>query len=545
MTMNPQAPFPGPTLAVERALRAAARSGNRLLAGGYASNALPAGPEHDMLAVALSRMGVRVVPTGDARAEFRFVTSVTPERAAPAPPVPPAGGATAAAALEAVTVGLDGSIDSPRGTDAMARIAWAARGMPATAQLAAKLRQATGAAELRLAVSLVLEPKTAAFTIALAEAGLTVAVFSAVSETDPEVAAALAATGKVTVFAPCAPVADADAARLDAAHAAAVLAWGPELLIDDGSHLIRLAHTEHPRTLATLRAAAEETTSGVRPLREMAAAGELRIPVIAVNDARTKTGFDNLIGTGQSCVFALADVWDRADSSYRGIAGTRWAVLGYGPVGQGVARFAAALGATVTVVEQDPVRALAAVHDGFAAETAERALPHADVVMSATGVWHTLDRDGFALLAPGTVVAVAGGIDDELALDTLAAEGWQGLPVGPRVTEWRAPGQAAGPRVLAEGGGVNYSAGEGNPIEVMDLSFATQLAALSRLLSGGLAAGVHVLAPEDEQRVARAALRARGGAADTAAALGRPGGAAQPWRVHRYHSGMDWGDQNA
>ncbi|MBL3698360.1 adenosylhomocysteinase [Leucobacter luti] len=502
-----------------------------MLAGGIASVDVRDPAQRAALRAALARMGVRTAEPGDPAVEFAFTATApgaAPGAAAPAAPGGPAP-------LPPVTVGLDGSIDSPRGADAAARIDWAARGMPATAQLAAGLREATGASAPRIAVSLVLEPKTAAFTLALAAAGCEVAVFSAVSETDPEVAAALAATGRVTVCAPLAPV-TGDWAVIDARNAAAVLDWAPELLIDDGSHLVRLAHSEKPEALATLRAAAEETTSGVRPLHEMAAAGELRIPVIAVNDARTKTGFDNLIGTGQSCVFAIADLCDAANPHYRGVAGSRWAVLGYGPVGQGVARFAAALGARITVVEQDPVRALAALHDGFDAAAAVTALPAADVVVSATGVWHTLDAAGVALLRPDTVVAVAGGIDDELALDELVAAGWTARERAPRVAEWRAPGATAGPLVLAEGGGVNYSAGEGNPIEVMDLSFATQLAALTRLLTAELSPGVHTLSVADEHAVARAALAARGGSADATPQRSRPGGAAQPWTVHRYRA---------
>ncbi|QZY53357.1 adenosylhomocysteinase [Leucobacter tenebrionis] len=466
-----------------------------------------------------------------------------------------------------MVVGLDGGVASDRSPDAAARIAWARRGMRATARLAEQLADSAarepeargsrsgaepgtesvlGSARRppRIAVSLVLEPKTAALTLALADAGCEVALFSAVSETDPEVAAALAADGRVAVFAPTGAVSRDAAARLDAEHAAAILDWAPEYLIDDGSHLIRLAHTERPSALEHLRAAAEETTSGVRPLHEMAAEGSLRVPVIAVNDARTKTDFDNLVGTGQSCVLAIADLLDGADSAggdrrhdgYRGVAGTRWAVIGYGPVGVGTARFAAALGARVTVVERDPVRALSALHDGFEARRAEEALPAADVVVSATGVWHTLDADGFALLRPGTAVAVAGGIDDELALDDLLADGWCPREVGDGLAEWVPPGGDRGPVVLAEGGGVNYTAAEGNPIEVMDLSFATQLAALMRLMGGDLAPGVHTLSAEDEDRVARAALEARGGSADPAPLRSRPGGAAQPWAVHRYRA---------
>lgn len=549
-------------LRVERAIRAAARAGNRLLAGGVARVELADGCEREILLVALARMGVRLEETAARPAEFVFVERLGDEhRAGSADPDRQGAGAgpapDAARGLAPVLVALDGGMASARGDDAAARIAWAADGMRATARLAAEFAETARASagtggKPRIGVSLVLEPKTAALTLALADAGCEVALFSAVSETDPEVAAALAADGRVEVFAPTsAGAADAagSAASVDAQHAAAILDWGPEYLVDDGSHLIRLAHTERPAALDRLRGAAEETTSGVRPLREMAADGVLRIPVITVNDARTKTDFDNLVGTGQSCVLAIADLLDRAGwappagadpraaaPEYAGIAGSRWAVIGYGPVGVGTARFAAALGAEVTVVERDPVRALAALHDGFEARRAEAALPSADVVVSATGVWHTLDASGFALLRPGTAVAVAGGIDDELALDELRAAGWSVQPAGEGVAEWTAPGAARGPLVLADGGGVNYTAAEGNPVEVMDLSFATQLAALTRLMRGDLAPGVHALSGEDEARVARAALAVRGGSADPAPSRSRPGGAAQPWSVHRYRA---------
>ena len=438
-------------------------------------------------------------------------------------------------------------------SESAARIEWAGRGMPATAGLARSLAETGAIRGTRVGVSLVLEPKTAALAIALRDAGAEVAVFSADGETDPAVATALAELG-VEVFAPklgLDPVpadqdgADTDTLALDAAHAAGILDWAPELLIDDGSHLVRLAHTERPGALERLRAASEETTSGVRPLIEMAAEGALCIPVIAVNDARTKSEFDNRIGTGQSCVFAIADLLDSAarpghdaaGAGATGIGGTRWVVVGYGPVGAGVARFAAALGAKITVVERDPVRALQALHDGFEASTLASALPIADVAVSATGVWHTLSGDDLARLRPGAAVAVAGGIDDELALDELRERGWQAEHHGPHLATWRAPGEGGGPLVLADGAGVNYTAGEGNPIEVMDLSFATQLSSLGRIAEGLDAVGVHVLDAAAERRVAAAALQAHGGEVDP---LGsgpvRPGGAAQHWTAHRYRA---------
>ncbi|MEJ6490039.1 adenosylhomocysteinase [Leucobacter sp. USCH14] len=519
---------------MERAIRAAARAGNRLITGSTASVDVTDADARALLTTALRRMGARLRHRDDG-VDFAFV-----DRAGEAADRTGGTGLEPARGLAGLTVGLDGSMHSHRGISADSRIAWAAAGMPATARLAEQLGAGATRRGVRIGVSLVLEPKTAAFARLLADAGCSVAVFSAVSETDPEIAEELARDERIAVFAPRKADHGRPASIVDAEHAAAILDWGPEYLIDDGAHLIRLAHSERPAALSRLHGAAEETTSGVRPVREMEALGDLRIPVIAVNDARTKTDFDNLIGTGQSCVFAIADVLDDANEvlPYSGIAGARWAVVGYGPVGQGVARFAAALGAEVVVVEQDPVRALTALHDGHEAAPRETALARADVVVSATGVWHTVDAHAMSMLRDGAVIAVAGGIDDEIAIDEMRATGWAEREIAPSVSEWRAPAphDDRAVLVLAQGGGVNYTAGEGNPIEVMDLSFATQVAALVRLMKPGAAAGVHRLSESDERRVAAAALEARGGGVDPEPRMKRAGGAAQPWAVHRYRS---------
>lgn len=505
----------GARVRAERVIRRAARASNRLLAGARVHLRVSDPALRAAYTGVLARMGARVLEGTAGGSESDLILTDT------------------------------GALGPVRGASAPERIDWAAARMPATRALAEELAETGALRGVRVAVSLVLEPKTAVLVLALRDAGAEVAVFGAANETDPEVAQALAARG-LKVFAPDRRVGAATAAAVDAAHAAGVLNWAPELLIDDGSHLIRLAHRPPARALRTLRGASEETTSGVRPLRDMHAAGHLRIPVIAANDARTKTGFDNLIGTGQSCVFAIADALDAPQLARfgfaRGTAGQRWAVVGYGPVGVGVARFAAALGARVTVVEQDAVRALAALHDGFEAKRAAEALPEADVVVSATGMWHTLDADALASLRPGAAVAVAGGVDDELALDELLVRGWEATPLTGDIDRW-APASAAGSEpgvlVLARGAGVNYTAAEGNPIEVMDLSFATQLASLEILQRGGLSAGVHALPSEVEDRVARAALVSRGGSADPPPHTQRAATAGRSWRAHRYQPAPD------
>ena len=65
-------------------------------------------------------------------------------------------------------------------------------------------------------------------------------------------------------------------------------------------------------------------------------------------------------------------------------------------------------------------------------------------------------------------------------------------------------------RILERGEGINYTAGEGNPIEIMDMSFGVQVAALTELLTHGdeLEPGLHNLPIQADNAVAQAALDA-------------------------------------
>ncbi len=396
--------------------------------------------------------------------------------------------------LDADTVRLDGAPLPERG-DAAGRIAFARTHMPVSAAMAERL-ELTG---LRVGVAMVLEPKTAVLSLLLRERGAQVSVYAHPDETDPAVADALRAQGLAVTADP----ALSGAAELAAARA--FLRAGLDVLLDDGAHLIRLAHDDDPALVAGWIGACEETTSGLTPLRRMQDAGILRTAVMAVNDARTKTMFDNRYGTGQSCVFAIADLLEE-----RGIALTDQPalVLGYGPVGRGVAAHLRALGAEVRVAETDPVRALEARHDGYptgrAASLAEGAL-----VVSATGVPGTVTAQ---IARAARVIAVAGGVPGEVA-----------------------PHAEPGALLLGGGGAVNITAAEGNPIEIMDLSFAVQLAALGELLRRRPAPGVHALGPEVDDLVAREALRARGAEIDAPRPVDPEG--LDDWRSPRYAGG--------
>ncbi|WP_062136082.1 adenosylhomocysteinase [Demequina aestuarii] len=475
--------MPDPSLEAERLLRRFARDTNLLIAG-RPMRVHGGGPVADALVTMLTGMGARL-------------------GAADAP-----GAVTFDVGSGAIAV--DGAPLPDRG-DAAGRLDFAADHMPVTRTIADQLGDTVRG--LRIGVSMTLEPKTANLALALAGAGATVAVYAHPDETDPEVAQALRERGV--------PV-DADASLApheERAVAVGFLRRGFDVFVDDGSHLTRLAH-EEGLTGAWI-GATEETTSGLTPLRLMNTAGALHTPVIAVNDAATKTGFDNRYGTGQSCVLAIADLLDAADVTVRDQPAL---VIGYGPVGVGVAAHLRALGAEVRVAEANPVRALLAAHDGF--ETGAAGALAADaLVVSATGVADTIPA---SMIRAARAVAVAGGVPGEIDLDGVG--GPDALePVAPhleRLTD-------TGTLVLDRGGCINVTAAEGNPIEIMDLSFATQLAAIDELATTRPGIGVHALSGAAVDRVAHAAARARG------VHLAPPPASradAADWRSPRYHA---------
>ena len=379
------------------------------------------------------------------------------------------------------------------------RIAWARMHMPVTE--AAVRRIAHLLPGRRIGLALVLEPKTAALALMLAEAGAEVSVFGHASETRDDVADALRRAG-LKVFA------DSQASpEQEEALAREFLAENNEYLLDDGSHLIRMAHDpgRAPTALSALRGAAEETTSGLRPLRDF----PLRVPVIASNDARSKTLFDNAYGTGQSCWTTILDIIDPAGIGAP-IPGMAVGVIGYGDVGKGCARFGRALGGKVSVVELDPVRALQARMDGFTVAPLSELAARAGMLISATGEPSTIPLGALEALPENAIVTVAGGVVGEVEIEEALAAGWTLSEAGDLHVQKLTNPNGKSLRLLEKGEGINYTAGEGNPIEIMDMSFGVQVAALTELLIRGeeLSPGLHNLPHQADDAVSRAALDA-------------------------------------
>ena len=256
------------------------------------------------------------------------------------------------------------------------------------------------------------------------------------------------------------------------------LEFNPTLTLDDGADLIVRVHGEKEEYAAGVIGGTEETTTGVHRLRAMGKAGDLKYPVIAVNDAITKWDFDNVYGTGQSTIDGIV----RATSVL--IAGKTFVVAGYGHCGKGVAMRAQGMGANVIITEIDPLPALRAVMDGFRVMKMDEAAALGDIFCTATGMKDVIVERHFASMKDGAVISNTGHYDCEINIEDLEGLAASKRTIRDNNNEYT---MNDGRRIflLADGRLVNLAAAEGHPSEVMDMSFANQYLALCRLAKEG------------------------------------------------------------
>ncbi|MHB1131314.1 MAG: adenosylhomocysteinase [Chloroflexota bacterium] len=296
-------------------------------------------------------------------------------------------------------------------------------------------------------------------------------------------------------------------------HIEQTLATSPDFTMDDGADLVTVLHTKRSDLLAGLKGGTEETTTGVIRLRSMAAAGALKYPIVAVNEAMTKHFFDNRYGTGQSTIDGIM----RATNLL--LAGKNFVVAGYGWCGRGVARRASGLGANVIITEIDPVRALEAVMDGFRVMPMAEAATIGEIFVTTTGDIHAIAASDIARLRDGAVLANSGHFNVEIDIQALRSVAVSTRLVRPFVEEFVLPD---GRRVYLLGDGrlINLAAAEGHPAEVMDMSFANQALSVEYLYrqAGELAPQVITVPGEIDREVARLKLEAMGLHIDTLSA---------------------------
>lgn len=291
------------------------------------------------------------------------------------------------------------------------RVAWAERSMPVLRSVRARFAGEQPLAGLRVAACLHVTAETANLLRVLRAGGAQVwLAASNPLSTQDDTAAALVSEYGVAVHA----WAGMDTAAYDR-NLVTVLESRPHLLLDDGCDLVNTAHVDRPELLEGVLGGCEQTTTGVIRLRRMSAEGELRLPMVAVNDTRTKRMFDNRYGTGQSTVDGIL----RATNTL--LAGRTVVVAGFGYCGRGLAERFRGMGSNVVVTEVDPVKALDAVMQGYTVATMETAAPVGDVFVTATGNRDVIRREHLAVMRDGAILANSGHFDLEIDLNALDA----------------------------------------------------------------------------------------------------------------------------
>jgi adenosylhomocysteinase len=373
---------------------------------------------------------------------------------------------------------------------------WAKAHMGALTTLAQKASKDKPLEGVRLGVCLHITKETSVLIDSLLNAGADVKLAGANPlSTQDDIAAYLAERTDVWAW-------RGESAKEYARAIDQVVGTRPEQLIDDGGDLHVAAHADGAKGIV---GGSEETTTGVVRLRAMEAEGRLRYPVIAVNSAQTKFLFDNRYGTGQSTLDGIM----RATALL--LAGMRVVVVGFGWVGKGVAMRARGLGAKVTVVEVDPIRAIEAHLEGFEVSSIEDAASHGQLFITTTGQKNVVPYESIEKMREGAILANAGHFDVEVDVKTLMSKAKKVKQVRPNVDEIALPN---GKSVYLVGKGriTNLVAAEGHPPEVMQMSFANQFLAALKVHGehGSMEKRVYGVSPEAEEEVARAALKSLG-----------------------------------
>lgn len=239
------------------------------------------------------------------------------------------------------------------------------------------------------------------------------------------------------------------------------------MILDDGGDLTNVVLDKYPELAAHVKGISEETTTGVHRLYGRVEKGTLPIPAINVNDSVTKSKFDNKYGCKESCVDAIRRATDVM------MAGKVAVVAGYGDVGKGSAASLVGAGARVIVTEIDPICALQAAMDGFAVMPMSKAIPQADIVVTATGNCNIINEKHFRAAKDKAIICNIGHFDNEIDMAWLNKNyGHTRNEVKPQVDIYTIEGREL--IILAEGRLVNLGCATGHPSFVMSNSFTNQ-----------------------------------------------------------------------
>lgn len=381
------------------------------------------------------------------------------------------------------------------------RIEWAKRDMPVLKNIRERFAKEKPFKGKKISCCLHVTCETANLVSALKEGGADVMLCASNPlSTQDDVAAALVTEYGISVFAIHGEDKDTYYKHLHAA-----LEHQPVITMDDGADLISLLHSKYKPWAPNILGSMEETTTGVIRLKALEKAGKLEVPIIAVNDAKTKNLFDNRYGTGQSTIDGIIRATDIL------MAGKYVVAAGYGWCGRGFAARARGMGAKVIITEVDAIKALEAAMDGFLVMPMNEAAKIGDLFCTLTGDIHVIRKEHFEIMKDGAIVCNSGHFDVEI--DIIALEKMSdkiNKNVRHCVDEYILGDKKV--YALAAGRLVNLAAAEGHPASVMDMSFSTQALAAQYAVKNHKLLGKKVYSvPEDiEKIVANLKLKAMG-----------------------------------
>ena len=277
-----------------------------------------------------------------------------------------------------------------------------------------------------------------------------------------------------------------------------VLDHEPTIVADVGADLIGTLVHHRPEQAQHLKGAVEVTKSGVNRMRTL----DISFPVININDGLLKPAIENRHGVGEG-------LWHSVQAlTGMHLSGRRVAVIGYGPVGRGVAAYARAAGANVEIIEQDAIRRLIAHYDGFPAPPIQDCLTRAGIIVTATGTSNALSARTLIEGAKDYVLLNAGHGGDEIDVAGIKASATGIDQVADLVVRYQLPGGGYA-TLLADGHPLNIVTNAGSPEPVL-LHFAVLGLALEWLTSNTLKSGEQQIPAGIERRAAELAIRALG-----------------------------------
>jgi len=385
------------------------------------------------------------------------------------------------------------------------RIEWASREMPVLALVKQRFTREKPFKGVRISACLHITTETANLALALKQGGADLVLCASNPlSTQDDVAAALVEHGMPTF------AIKGEDNQTYYEHITAALKHKPHLTVDDGADLVSTIHREKTQLVGDIIGGTEETTTGIIRLRNLAREGNLKYPIIAVNDAQTKHFFDNRYGTGQSTIDGIT----RATNILW--AGKKVVVCGYGWCGRGIARRAQGLGALVIVTEVQPIPALEAAMDGYQVMPLVEAAKIGGLFITATGDINVIDKTHLSQMQDGAILANSGHFNVEINIPALESMAKAKRQIRAFVDEYTL---ADGRRLylLAEGRLINLAAAEGHPASVMDMSFANQALCLEHLVKtkGELQPNVYPVPEEIDKEVGRLKLKAMNIAIDS------------------------------